>query len=73
MKYKIISWVRDSKGKVVKRPLKDISNAITSKCGGGYSEDDGMANTTPYVFVNYEDIELDKNRESQRGQTQDRH
>lgn len=73
MKYKIISWVRDSKGKVVKRPLKDISNAITSMCGRGHIEEDGMGNTTPYVFVNYEDIELDKNRESQRGQTQDRH
>lgn len=67
MKYKIISWVRDGKGKVVKRPLKDISNAITSMCGRGHIEEDGMGNTTPYVFVNYEDIELDKDRESQRG------
>lgn len=64
MKYKIISWVRDSKGKVVKRPLRDICNAITSMCGRGHTEDDGMGNTTPYVFINYENIELGKDRES---------
>lgn len=61
MKYKIISWVRDSKGKVVKRPLKDICNAITSMCGGGHtSKEDGMGNTTPYVLIDYENIELGK-------------
>lgn len=60
MKYKIISWVRDSKGKVVKRPLRDVCNTITSMCGGGHTVDDGMGGTTPYVFIDYENIELGK-------------
>lgn len=60
MKYKIISWVRDSKGKVVKRPLKDVCNAITSMCGRGIPGEDGLGNTTPYVFIDYENIELGK-------------
>ena len=64
MKFKIISWSRDSQGKVVKRPLKEICNSITSKCGREYTGDDGMGNTTPYVFINYENIELGKDRES---------
>ena len=58
MKYKIISWVRDSKGKVIKRPLKDICNALTSMCGGGHIGEDGMGNTTPYVLISYESKDL---------------
>ena len=54
MKYKIISWVRESKGKVVKRPLKDVCNAITSMCGRGHTGEDGMGNTTPYVLICYD-------------------
>ena len=54
MKFKIISWSRDSQGKVVKRPLKDVCNALTSKCGGGHTEEDGMGNTTPYVLICYD-------------------
>ena len=64
MKFKIISWSRDSQGKVVKRPLKDVCNTITSMCGGGHTADDGMGGTTPYVFIDYENIELGKDRES---------
>lgn len=55
MKYKVISWSRDSKGKVVKRNLKDICNTITSKCSGGYEDaSDGLGNTTPLLLIEYE-------------------
>lgn len=37
----MIGWVRDARGRVIDRPLKDISNAITATAGG---------NTTPYVL-----------------------
>ena len=58
MKYKIISWVRDSKGKVVKRPLRDVCNTITTMCGGGHTAEDGMGGTTPYVLISYEGKDL---------------
>ena len=58
MKFKIISWSRDSQGRVVKRPLNEICNTITSKCGRGYIGEDGMGNTTPYVLISYESKDL---------------
>lgn len=62
--FKIISWVRDKKGKVIKRPLKDICNAITSMSGGGYTNDEsGMANTTPYVLICYESKDVRTERQ----------
>ena len=36
---KIVGYSRDSKGKVVKRSLKDISNTVTTFTGGGHSTD----------------------------------
>jgi hypothetical protein len=30
-----LGWVRDATGLVVSRPIKTISNAITTMCGGG--------------------------------------
>ena len=59
IKFKIISWSRDDSGKVVKRPLRDICNALTSKCGSGIVNDDsGMGNTTPYVLCRQYDKDM---------------
>lgn len=55
--FKIIGWVRDKKGVVIKRPLKDICNTITtfvSKNGYGGGS---LSNTTPYV-LEIQEIEL---------------
>lgn len=49
-----IGWIRDSKGKIIDRPFKDICNAITTMCGGGHSGEDGLGNTTPYIIEIYE-------------------
>ena len=47
----IISWSRDSKGKVQGHTFRDICNTITTFAGGGICNDDsGMSNTTPYVL-----------------------
>lgn len=56
MTYKAIGWVRDCKGFVIRYCLKDISNAITTFCGGGIGKDSatGMYNTTPYILVEYD-------------------
>ena len=51
----IIGWVRDCKGVVIHRTFRgDYCNAITSMVGGGHSDADGLANTTPYVMEVYE-------------------
>lgn len=44
-----IGWSRDSKCKIVKRPVKQIANAITQATGGAHISEDGLGNTTPYV------------------------
>ena len=50
----IIGWVRDRRGKVTKRTLNDICNAITTFCGGSsFDGGDGLAPTTPYVLEVY--------------------
>ena len=46
----ILGWVRDKKGNVLKRPLMNVCNCITSMCGGGHAGKDGMGHTTPYVL-----------------------
>lgn len=35
LKRDYIGWVRDERGKVLDRPIKQISNAITTMSGGG--------------------------------------
>jgi len=47
----ILGWVRDNKGKVVHRPLRDICPTITTFVGGGHN-----GNTTPFV------LEIDNER-----------
>ena len=42
--------MRDSKGRVTKRTLKDIVNSITTFAGGGIAGEDGLCNTQPYVL-----------------------
>ena len=49
-----IGWVRDSKGRVTKRTLKDIVNSITTFAGGGIAGEDGLCNTQPYVLELYD-------------------
>lgn len=44
-----IGWSRDNNGKIVKRPVKQIANAITQATGGAHICEDGLGNTTPYV------------------------
>lgn len=34
-KYKIVSWSRDKKGKVINRNFRDICNALTTFSGNG--------------------------------------
>lgn len=48
---KALGWVRDRKGKVIKRPLRDICNCITTMCGGGHIDTWGLGNTTPYICI----------------------
>lgn len=54
IKMDYIGWVRDEKGKVLSRPVKKITNAITTMCGGGHTGEDGLGNTTPYIVYTYE-------------------
>ncbi len=52
---KYLGWVRDSLGRVVSRPVKEVANTVTTMCGGGHTDPiDGMGNTTPYVLYVYE-------------------
>ena len=52
MRAKAIGWVRDCKGNVVRHTYKDISNCLTTMCGGGHTDPrTGMGNTTPYVLI----------------------
>lgn len=53
-RYKIISWSRDKKGKIINRNFKDICNAVTTFSGNG-------GTTCIWVLV-YED---NKDREPQ--------
>ena len=39
MEPKIVGYTRDSKGKVVKRSLRDISNTVTTFTGSGHTTD----------------------------------
>ena len=48
-----IGWVRDSNGRVTKRTVKDISNAITTFAGRGITGSDGLCSTKPYVLEIY--------------------
>ena len=48
-KYKIVSWSRDKKGKVINRNFKDICNALTTFSGNG--------GTTCIWLLVYEDRE----------------
>lgn len=50
-----IGWSRNREGKVVRRPEKEVSNAITQATGGAHiCEEDGLGNTTPYVVYEFE-------------------
>lgn len=50
----IIGWVRDSRGVVTHRTFKcDLCNAITTFVGQGWSGEDGLGRTTPYVLEVY--------------------
>ena len=51
-KYKIVSWSRDKKGKIVNWNFKDICNTITTFSGGGLT-------TTIYLVI----YENKKNRQ----------
>lgn len=51
--YRILSWSRDGKGKVIDRPMREVCNAVTTFCGRGIEaggEWKEMGNTTPYVL-----------------------
>ena len=55
-KYKAIGWIRDRKGKIIRYNIKDVCNCITpfGAGGSGFKDaDTGMANTTPYVLIQY--------------------
>ena len=50
-----IGWARDSKGRIKRRPRKQIANAVTSKVGHGISDPrDGLGNTTPHIIIEYD-------------------
>lgn len=50
-----IGWVRDSQGNVIKRPRKEIANTLTRFTGkNGFTEADGLCNTTPYIIIKYD-------------------
>lgn len=54
---KAIGWIRDRKGVVIRYSVKDVCNCITpfGAGGSGFKDPDtGMANTTPYVLIEYE-------------------
>lgn len=48
-----IGWVRDEKGHVIDRPIRLISNAITTMSGGGHVGKDGLGNTTPHIVYEF--------------------
>ena len=48
-----IGWVRDSKGRITKRTVKDVSNTITTFVGRGITGSDGLCSTKPYVLEIY--------------------
>ncbi len=52
---KAIGWVRDAKGNVVNYTIKDVCNCITQFSNGkGFKDPQtGMANTSPYVLLEY--------------------
>ena len=52
---KVIGWVRDGKGNVTNYTVKDVCNCITQFSGGsGFKDPDtGMANTSPYILLEY--------------------
>lgn len=52
---KAIGWVRDGKGNVTNYTVKDVCNCITQFSGGsGFKDPDtGMANTSPYILLEY--------------------
>ena len=58
-KYKAIGWSRQrfGRGNVEKYHLKDVCNTLTTFCGGSGFKDanTGMANTSPYVLIEYGD------------------
>lgn len=48
-------WVKDSKENVIKRPRKEIANTLTRFTGkNGFTEADGLCNTTPYIIIKYD-------------------
>ena len=50
-----IGWVRDDKGRIKKRPRKQIAHAVTSKVWHGISDPrDGLGNTTPHIVYEFE-------------------
>ena len=50
-----IGWARDSRGRIKRRPRKQIANAVTSKVGHGISDPrDGLGNTTPHIIIEYD-------------------
>lgn len=52
-----IGWVRSNVGKglVLRRPVQQIANAVTTSCGGGIADPrDGLGNTTPHVVMVFE-------------------
>ena len=54
-RYKIISWSRDKKGKIINRNFKDICNAVTTFSGNG--------GTTCIWLLVYEDRKDSEDRE----------
>ncbi len=58
MTFKAIGWSRrgNTAGDIDRYHLRDISNTITSFCGGGIGKEKttGMYNTTPYVLLEYD-------------------
>lgn len=52
---KAIGWVRDGKGNVTNYTVKDVCNCITQFSGGsGFKDPEtGMANTSPYILLEY--------------------
>lgn len=52
---KAIGWVRDEKGNVKDYTIKNVCNCITQFSGGnGFKDPEtGMANTSPYILLEY--------------------
>ena len=50
-----IGWVRDDKGRIKKRPRKQIANAVTTMVERGIADPrDGLGNTTPHIVYEFE-------------------